>query len=150
MDPHGCCILRRILPILVSLAVVLATAGCAYKPSYVRGESAEVPYRWKVEQIEPTRLSDDQREVFEQRGPPAYVRFYREVETRKPVYAWIYTGEGDAVDLVWFIDGKVMDVIAVDSDTSAYSSTTRRRVRYALLIGTGAAILPAVVLLANR
>lgn len=150
MDPRGCRILQRILPILVSLAVVLAAAGCAYKPSYVRGESTEVPDRWKVEQIEPTRLSDDQREVFERRGPPAYVRFYREVETRKPVYAWIYTGEGDAVDLVWFIDGKVMDVIAVDSDTSAYSSTTRRRVRYALLIGTGAAVLPAVVLLANN
>ena len=149
MDPRSCRIRRRTLPIIFSLAVVLATTGCAYKPSYVRGDGTEVPYRWKVEEIEPARLSDDQREVFERRGPPAYVRFYREVETRKPVYAWIYTGEADAVDLVWFIDGKVMDAIAVDSDISAYSSTTRRRVRYALLIATGAAVLPAVVLLAN-
>jgi hypothetical protein len=40
--------------------------------------------------------------------------------------------------------------VAVDSDPSAFSSTTRRRTRIALLVGTGAAILPAVVLLANR
>jgi hypothetical protein len=78
------------------------------------------------------------------------VRFFREVETRKPVYAWIYADEGDVVDLVWFIDGKKVDTIAVDNDTSAYSSTTRRRVRYSLLIGTGVAIVPAIVLLANR
>jgi hypothetical protein len=150
MDLRDCRLRRRSLPIMVSLVVVLTITGCAYKPSYVRGDGTEVPYRWKVEEIEPARLSDDQREVFERRGPPAFVRFYREVETRKPVYAWIYAGEGDAVDLVWFIDGKAVDAIAVDSDISAYSSTTRRRVRYALLIGTGAAILPAIVLLVNQ
>jgi hypothetical protein len=38
----------------------------------------------------------------------------------------------------------------VDSDPSAFSSTTRRRARYAILVGTGAAILPVVLLLANR
>jgi hypothetical protein len=141
--------LRHVLPALLSVAVVLAAVGCAYKPSYVRGEKTDVPNRWKVENIEPARLSEDQREVFERRGPPTYVRFFREVETRKPVYAWIYAGEDDAVDLVWFVDGKVVDAIAVDSDPSAYSSTTRRRVRYALLIGTGAVVLPAIVFLAN-
>lgn len=150
MDRRHCGPLRLVLQAFVSVVVVLAAVGCASKPSYVRGETTDVAYRWKVEKIEPARLSDDQREVFERRGPPTYVRFFREVETRKPVYAWIYTGEGDAVDLVWFVDGKVVDVIAVDSDPSAYSSTTRRRARYALLIGTGAALLPAVVLLANK
>jgi hypothetical protein len=79
-----------------------------------------------------------------------YVRFFREVESRHPVYAWIYAGAGDAVEIVWFVDGRHVPDIAVDSDPSAFSSTTRRRARLAVLVGTGAVILPAVVLLANR
>ena len=142
--------LRSILSVLVSVAVMVAAHGCTYKPGYIRGDTTDVPNRWQVDRVEPARLSEDQREVFERKGPPAYVRFFREVETRKPVYAWVYAGESEAVDLAWFIDGKQVEAIAVDSDTSAYSSTTRRRVRYALLIGTGAAVLPAIVLLANN
>lgn len=141
-----CTILRTIL----AVAVILVAVSCASKPAYMRGESTDVPNRWRVEAIEAGRLTEDQRDVLERRGPPTYVRFFREVETREPVYAWIYADETDAVDLVWFVDGKVVDAIAVDSDTSAYSSTTRRRARYALLIGTGVAIIPAIVLLVNQ
>jgi hypothetical protein len=141
-----CTILRTIL----AVAVILVAVSCASKPAYMRGESTDVPNRWRVEAIEAGRLTEDQRDVLERRGPPTYVRFFREVETREPVYAWIYADETDAVDLVWFVDGKVVDAIAVDSDTSAYSSTTRRRARYALLIGTGFAIIPAIVLLVNQ
>jgi hypothetical protein len=140
---------RHLLQALLAAVILLATVGCAYKPAYLRGEKTDVPNRWKVEKIEPSRLSEDQRDTLERRGPPTYVRFFREVESRKPVYAWIYAGEGDTVDLVWFIEGKAVEAIAVDSDTSAFSSTTRRRVRYTLLIGTGVAIVPAVVFLAN-
>ena len=130
--------------------LMLAAVGCTYKPGYIQGKSTDVANRWKVEKIEPGRLSEDQRAVLDRRGPPMYVRFFREVETRNPVYAWVYAGEGDAVDIVWFVNGKHVEDIAVDSDPSAYSSTTRRRARFAVLVGTGAAILPAVVLLANR
>jgi hypothetical protein len=139
-----------ILKAILATVIALTAVGCAYKPAYIRGETTDVPYRWKVEKIEPARLSEDQRDTLERRGPPTYVRFFREVDTRKPVYAWIYAGEGEAVDLVWFVDGKLAEGIAVDGDPSAFSSTTRRRVRYALLIGTGAAVVPAVVLLAGR
>jgi hypothetical protein len=142
--------LRGVLKAVVGVVMMLMTMGCTYKPAYVQGTKTDVPYRWKVEKVEPTRLSEDQRATLERRGPPTYVRFFREVDTRNPVYAWIYTGEGDAVDLEWFVNGKRVEAIAVDSDPSAFSSTTRRRVRYTLLIGTGAAVLPAVVLLANR
>jgi hypothetical protein len=141
-----CTFLRAIFGVVV----ILMAVSCASKPAYMRGESTDVPSRWKVETIEAGRLTEDQRDVFERRGPPTYIRFFREVETREPVYAWIYADETEAVDLVWFVDGKVVDAIAVDSDTSAYSSTTRRRARYALLIGTGVAIIPAIVLLVNQ
>jgi hypothetical protein len=142
--PRGC------LQWIVGVMLLLAATGCTYKPGYLQGEGTNVPHRWKVEKVEPARLSEDQRATLERRGPPAYVRFFREVETRNPVYAWVYAGEGDAVEVVWFVDGKRVEHIAVDSDPSAFSSTTRRRVRFALLGGTGAAVLPAVVLLANR
>jgi hypothetical protein len=133
----------------VAVVMVLAVAGCTYKPGYLQGKSTDVPNRWTVEKVVPTRLSADQQSVLERRGPPVYVRFFREVETRNRVYAWIYAGEGEAVDIVWFVDGKRVESIAVDSDPSAFSSTTRRRTRIALLVGTGAAILPTVLLLAN-
>jgi hypothetical protein len=142
--PQG--VRHGILPALM----VLAVAGCSYKPGYLKGVSTEVPQRWKVENVAPARLSTDQWTTLEDRGPPTYVRFFREVETRHPVYAWIYIDTGEAVDVVWFVDGKRVEYIAVDSDPSAFSSTTRRRARYAILGVTGAAILPTVLLLANR
>jgi hypothetical protein len=135
---------------VVAVMIGLAAVGCPYRPAYLKGESTDLPHRWKVEKIEPGRLSEDQRETLERRGPPTYVRFFREVDTRKPVYAWIYTDDGEAVDLVWFIDGARAEEIAVDSDPSAFTSTTRRRTRLALLVGTGVAIVPAIVLFASN
>ena len=139
-----------ILQGIIAALMMVALGACTHKPGYLTGVSTEVPQRWKVEKIAPGRLSPDQRTTLEERGPPAYVRFFREVETRNPVYAWIYADSGEAVEVVWFVDGKRVENIAVDSDPSAFSSTTRRRTRLALLVGTGAAILPAVLLLANR
>jgi hypothetical protein len=143
------CFPRGVLRGVVTVMIGLAAVGCTYKPAYVKGETTDLPHRWKVEKIEPGRLSEDQRDTLERRGPPTYVRFFREVDSRKPVYAWVYTNEGGAVDLVWFIDGTRVEEIAVDSDPSAFTSTTRRRTRIALLVGTGAAILPAILLFAN-
>jgi hypothetical protein len=132
------------------VVMVLAAAACTSKPAYLRGQTTDVPYRWKVQKIEPARLSADQRDTLESRGPPTYVRFFREVGSRYPVYAWVYADAGDAVDLVWFVNGQRAEQLAVDSDPSAFSSTTRRRTRMALLVGTGIAIVPVVVLLANQ
>ena len=123
---------RGLLQGIVAWLIVLALVGCTYKPGYLTGVSTEVPQRWKVEKIAAGRLSADQRATFEDRGPPSYVRFFRQVETRNPVYAWIYADTGEAVDVVWFVDGKRVENIAVDSDPSAFSSTTRRRTRHRL------------------
>ena len=141
---------HRVLQAMVAVMLALAAVGCTYKPGYLQGQRTDVANRWKVERVEPARLSADQRATLEERGPPTYVRFFREVETRKPAYAWIYADAGGAVAVVWFVDGARVENIAVDADPSAFSSTTRRRTRIGLLVGTGAAILPAVVLLSNR
>jgi hypothetical protein len=144
------CVPRGLLQGIVAWLMVSALVGCTYKPGYLTGVSTEVPQRWKVEKITPGRLSEDQRATLEDRGPPTYVRFFREAETRNRVYAWIYAETGEAVEVVWFVEGKRVENIAVDSDPSAFSSTTRRRTRIALLVGTGAAILPTVLLLTNQ
>jgi hypothetical protein len=149
MPPYKHCRPRGLKQGIVTLMIGLAAVGCSYRPTYLKGESTDLPNRWKVEKIEPGRLSADQRDTLERRGPPAYVRFFREVDSREPVYAWIYTDEGEAVDLVWFIDGTRVEELAVDSDPSAFTSTTRRRTRIALLVGTGIAVVPAIVLFAN-
>lgn len=136
--------------IIVGCFAALALSGCAFKPGYVRGEKTDVPNRWKVEKIEPAGLSSDQRALLEQRGPPTYVRFFREVHTREPVYAWIYVGQDEAAEPVWFAAGKRIENVAVDSDPSVFRPSTRRHVRTALLVGTGVAIVPTVIFLANR
>jgi hypothetical protein len=141
---------QGVLKAVVAVMIGLAAVGCSYRPAYLKGDTTDVPNRWKVEKIDPGHLSSDQRETIERRGPPTYVRFFREVESRKPVYVWIYTDDGEAVELVWFVDGIRAEEIAVDSDPSAYTSTTRRRTRIALLVGTGATILPAILLFANN
>ncbi|MBI3329836.1 MAG: hypothetical protein HYZ81_24405 [Nitrospinae bacterium] len=140
----------RFLAAILTFIAVLAPSGCVFKPAYLQGEKTDVPHRWKVEQLEIKGLSDDQRATLEQRGPPTFVRFFRAVQTRDPVFEWIYIGQDDSVELVWFAAGKRVEDVAVDSDPSAFRSTTRRRARIALLVGAGAAIVPAVVLLANR
>lgn len=145
-DPTGLSFLAAILGFIA----VLAVSGCALKPGYVQGKKTDVPNRWAVETLDPKGLSDDQRAILEQHGPPRFVRFFREVETRAPVYEWIYIGRDDAVELVWFAAGKHVEEVAVDSDPSAFRPSTRRRARTALLVGAGAAIIPTVVLLANR
>ncbi len=136
--------------LLVACLAVVVLSGCAFKPGYVQGEKADVPNRWKVETIEPAGLSSDQRALLEERGPPTYVRFFREVHTREPIYAWIYVGRDDAAESVWFAAGKRVEQVAVDNDPSAFRPSTRRRVRTLLLAGTGVAIVPTVILLANR
>lgn len=149
MPRRARCCSRKVLQGVMAVMIGLAVVGCSYKPSYLKGKTTDLPNRWKVEKVEPSSLSEDQRETLERRGPPTYVRFFREVDSRKPVYAWIYTDDGEAVELVWFVDGKRAEEIAVDRDPSAFTSTTRRRTRLALLVGTGVAIVPAIVLFAN-
>lgn len=135
---------------ILGVIAVLALSGCTLKPGYLQGEKTDVPGRWKVERLEPKGLSGDQRLTLEQRGPPTFVRVFREVQTRNSVYAWIYIGSDNSVDLVWFVAGNRVEPVAVDSDLSAFRSSTRRHARTALLVGAGAAIIPTVILLANR
>ena len=64
---------------VIAVIMLSMVVGCTYKPGYIQGKRTDVPNRWQVEKVELARLSDDQRAVLDRRGPPMYVRFFREV-----------------------------------------------------------------------
>lgn len=101
----------------LSLALLLASIGCSYKPAYLqKSEKTQVGQRWKVQKIDPTRLSSPEASVFEKIGPPQFIRFYRKLDPgRERVYMWIYT---EPVRLVSFIDGKQVEYVVVDDNLS--------------------------------
>ncbi|MBI4495482.1 MAG: hypothetical protein HY697_00960 [Deltaproteobacteria bacterium] len=112
--------------VLLALGALLSLlAGCGFKPAYLQKTSrTEVSNRWKVERIDPSRLTADESAVYEKFGLPKYVRFFRTIEPeRLRVYEWVYT---DPVHLAFFIDGRKVEYVAVDDDTSPLNETQRK------------------------
>ena len=99
--------------LLTFLATPLA---CSYKPAYLqKSEKTQVSERWKVQKINPSRLSPAEASLFEKMGPPQFIRFYRKLDPdRGRVYMWIYT---EPVRLVSFIDGKAFDYVLLDANS---------------------------------
>jgi hypothetical protein len=110
---------------LISAALLMAPLGCSYKPSYLRrSEKTQVSDRWKVKEIDPSRLLPDESAVFEKMGSPQYVRFFRELDpNRQRVYAWVYT---EPVRLFSFIDGKQVGYVVVDDNSSPLNESQRK------------------------
>lgn len=100
------------------LAFLGSSLACGYKPSYLqKGKTTEVSERWRVEKINPARLSADEKSVLETFGTPDYIRFFRKRSLeREKVYAWIYV---EPVRFVTFIDGKKTDYAVLDEDLSS-------------------------------
>ena len=101
----------------LSLALLATPLACGYKPAYLqKSEKTQVAQRWKVQKIDPSRLSPPEASVFEKMGPPQFIRFYRKLDPdRARVYMWIYT---EPVRLVSFIDGKAFDYVLLDDNPS--------------------------------
>lgn len=99
-------------------------AGCGVQASYMRGwDPVEaVTNRWTNGTISADKLSDDERSVFEEFGAPDAVRFFRAVETRKPVYEWIYM---EPFRIVWFMDGAQVEYVMVDTGLSRRTAARR-------------------------
>jgi hypothetical protein len=101
----------------LSLTFLATPLACSYKPAYLqKSEKTPVAQRWKVQKIDPSRLSSPEASVFEKMGPPQFIRFYRKLDPdRERVYMWIYT---EPVRLVSFIDGKAFDYVLLDDNPS--------------------------------
>ena len=98
--------------VLTFLAISLS---CSYTPAYLqKSEKTQVAERWKVQEINPLKLSPAEASLFEKMGPPQFIRFYRKLDPdRERVYMWIYT---EPVRLVSFIDGKTVDYVLLDDN----------------------------------
>ena len=115
-------------------------AGCGVQAPYMKGWDPleDIANRWTNGTIRADELSDDERRVFEEWGTPDALRFFRDAETRKPVYAWIYM---EPFRTAWFMDGAQVDYVMVDTNpskrTAAARETLARQVRTSgVLAGT--------------
>ena len=110
---------------LFSMAVLIcALAGCGVQAPYMKGWDPveDIPNRWTNGTINADRLSEDERGVFEEFGAPDALRFFRTVETREPVYEWIYT---EPFRTVWFVSGARVDYATVDTNLSRRTTASR-------------------------
>ena len=100
------------------LAFLGSSLGCGYKPAYLQdGKKAEVSERWKVNKINPARLSADEKSALETLGTPDYIRFFRKRSLeREKVYAWIYL---EPARFVTFVEGKKVDYAVLDEELSS-------------------------------
>ncbi len=107
------------------LSLLTAPVACGYKPAYLqKSRKTDLKERWKVEKINPAKLSKDEGEVFEKMGKPEYVRFYRHLSVdREKVYEWVYV---EPVRLVSFMGGKKLSYVVVDDDSSPFNEHQKR------------------------
>ena len=113
---------------LFSIAVLTCVvAGCGVQAPYMRGWDPveDIPNRWTNGAINADRLSEDERAVFEEFGTPDVLRFFRTVETREPVYEWIYT---EPFRTVWFVGSGHVDYATVDTNLSRRTTTSRETI----------------------
>jgi hypothetical protein len=95
--------------------------------------------RWTGGTIKEQKLSADEAAVYQELGPPDVIRFFRAMQTRQPVYEWIYA---EKQQVVWFVDRQRVEYVAVDTDTSGATKESRERLQQKLITGgiLGAAI----------
>ena len=126
---------RRRQSRMTALAVVLSMLlGCSLQAPYMRGwEPAEgIANRWTGGTFNEKKLSSDEAAVYKELGTPEAVRFFRTLQTRQRVYAWIYL---QAEQNVWFVDGTRVDYVTVDANISAFTKESRETLQDKLITG---------------
>ena len=125
-----------VLTVILSMLV-----GCTFQAPYMRGWelSETIANRWTGGTFDEKKLSSDEAAVYKELGTPEAMRLFRTLETRQRVYEWVYL-KSDQV--VWFVDGKRVDYVTVDADSSGLTKETRQTLKDKLLAGgaVGAAI----------
>jgi hypothetical protein len=89
-------------------------------------------HRWTGGTIKEQKLSADEAAVYQESGTPDAIRFFRAIQTRQPVYEWIYT---EKQQVVWFVDRQRVEYIAVDTDTSGATKESREKFQQKLIAG---------------
>lgn len=109
---------------LVGILILSMLTGCVSQAAYMRGWELEEKFeqRWSGGQIVERRLSADEANVYRTMGAPQTIRFFRVNDTRQKVYEWIYTESGQTV---WFVEGKRVDYVVADANTSQFTREQR-------------------------
>ena len=126
---------RRRQSSVTALAVVLSMLlGCTFQAPYMRGwDLAEgITNRWTGGTFDEKKLSSDEAAVYQELGTPEAVRFFRTLQTRQRVYAWVYL---QAEQTVWFVDGTRVDYVTVDANSSAFTRESRETLQDKLMTG---------------
>ena len=125
-----------VLTVVLSLLV-----GCTLQAPYMRNWdlSETISNRWTGGTFDEKTLSSDAAAVYKELGTPEAVRFFRTLEARQRVYAWVYLAREQ---VVWFVEGTRVDYVTVDADTSEFTKDTRQTLQDKLIVGgaVGAAI----------
>ena len=122
------------------LAVILSMlAGCTLQAPYMRGWglSETINNRWTGGTFAETKFSDDEGAVYKELGTPEAVRFFRTLDTRQRVYAWVYLAREQ---VVWFVEGKRVEYVTVDTDASEFTKETRQTLQDKLTVGAAVGV----------
>ena len=110
---------------LIGASVLLfMLAGCGVQAPYMKGWDpvVDIPNRWTDGVIDANGLSEDEQATFDEFGTPDAIRFYRTVQTREPVYEWIYM---QPFRTKWFSGGSQVDYVEVDTNISGRTTASR-------------------------
>jgi hypothetical protein len=120
--------------VMVLIVIVSMLVGCTLQAPYMRGWELEesIDNRWTGGTFDEKKLSSDEAAVYKELGMPEAVRFFRTLETRQRAYEWIYLKRER---VVWFVEGKRVDYVTVDADSSGLTKETRETLRDKLIIG---------------
>ena len=119
----------------VTLIILICLCmGCTAQASYMRGwsQAAGYTHRWTGGTLKPDKLSADEAGVYQELGDPHTIRYFRAMHTRQPVYEWLYD---DQDDIIWFIEGKRVEYVAVDTNPSGLSKETRETIHQKAVTG---------------
>ena len=144
--------LRREITAVVLTAFIVSIAGCSYRPAYLvekvnrpwyqritRQAKPAIQHRWQTERLKESRLSGDEKLIYQRFGRPDYIRFFRERQTRKKVYQWVYV---DTQQLFLFVGHKQVAYTELDNDSSPLTFEGKRKLfRNLVVVGVIAGIV---------
>ncbi len=119
---------------IIGVLILSLLTGCVGQAAYMKGWAPveQFAQRWSGGQIVERRLSEDEANVYRTLGAPEVIRFFRVNDTRQKVYEWIYL---ESAQTVWFLEGKRVDYVVADANTSQFTREQRDTVESKLVTG---------------
>ena len=96
---------------LVTVLCLWASCARVGKPSYLhKWKTTANKNRWEVSKINPRRLSQDEKSLFQEQGAPKFVIRFWSTPGKKAVYQWVYE---NPLRFYRFVEGKQAENVSV-------------------------------------